>query len=604
MQCKIILFTAFFFFFVIALLPLFQRLGNSFSSFDGIGAPSPGALPCLKAGRVMPVSSAAADSLKLASGRTSVNLGGSRTGPVKWLLALNACPAKMAGEPFLRSDNRDMVEFLGGRGRYFSYADAVEKAGLLRGSLRGNSHQAHAAEAILGALAVYEQAGVALALRLEGTSGCLGTLDAWHEAMVEASAELEAAEREKRHPSLDRLYRANRYFQFLQALVQVEEADPNVALRVIPHEGSYLTPAAALLEKNLSPAGRTALKAYAAACDAYAAGDESTAAETLRQLSGELESILPMDSFKLHFEHCINALEPFFGGFLLYGMSLVCFVVSLFLKRRKALLHFATVFLCMAVLWHLFGIAARMYIQSRPPVTNLYSSVVFAGVVASLFGGTLYILRRQLPVAAVACASGLLSLLVAMNLPYSGDTMGMMRAVLNSNFWLTMHVMTIMIGYGSVFFAGFLASYHLVARFFGFGQGEKGLKAGSCGVYRILLVALFFCFLGTMLGGIWADMSWGRFWGWDPKENGALMTLLWCSCTLHARLLHVCSCQGFLVLASLGNIVAAWGWFGVNLMGIGLHSYGFVEGGWFWFFLFVGLQVLAAASALIPQRSR
>ena len=131
--------------------------------------------------------------------------------------------------------------------------------------------------------------------------------------MAEASAELEAAEREKRHPSLDRLYRANRYFQFLQALVQVEEADPNVALRVIPHEGSYLTPAAALLEKNLSPAGRTALKAYAAACDAYAAGDESTAAETLRQLSGELESILPMDSFKLHFEHCINALEPFSG---------------------------------------------------------------------------------------------------------------------------------------------------------------------------------------------------------------------------------------------------------------------------------------------------
>ena len=104
MQCKIILFTAFFVSLVIALLPLFQRLGNSFSSFDGIGAPSPGALPCLKAGRVMPVSSAAADSLKLASGRTSVNLGGSRTGPVKWLLALNACPAKMAGEPFLRSD--------------------------------------------------------------------------------------------------------------------------------------------------------------------------------------------------------------------------------------------------------------------------------------------------------------------------------------------------------------------------------------------------------------------------------------------------------------------------------------------------------------------
>lgn len=602
MQYKTTLFTAFFVALVIALSTLFQGIGDSFPSFDGIGMPSPGALPCLKAGRVMPVSSAAADSLKLASGRTSVNLEGSRTGPVKWLLALNACPANMAGEPFLRSDNRDMVKFLGGRGRYFSYADAVEKAGLLRGSLRGNAPQAHAAEAVLGALAVYEQAGVALALRLEGTSGCLGTLDAWHEAMAEASAELESAEREKRRPSLDRLSRANHYFQFLSALVHVEETNPNIALRVIPHGGSFLTPAAALLEKNLSPVGQTALKAYAAACDAYAAGDESTAAETLRQLSGELESILPMDSFKLHFEHFINALEPFLGGFFLYGMSLVCFVSSLFFRKRKALLHVAAVFLGMAVLWHLFGIAARMYIQSRPPVTNLYSSVVFAGVVASSFGGTLYLFRRQLPVAAASCASGLLSLLVAMNLPYSGDTMGMMRAVLNSNFWLTMHVMTIMIGYGGVFLAGFLASYHLMARFFG--QGEKGLKAGAGGVCRTLLVALFFCFLGTMLGGIWADMSWGRFWGWDPKENGALMTLLWCSCAIHARLLHVCSYQGFLVLASLGNIVAAWGWFGVNLMGIGLHSYGFVEGGWFWFFLFVGLQVLAAASVLIPQRSR
>lgn len=252
----------------------------------------------------MPVSSAAADSLKLASGRTSVNLEGSRTGPVKWLLALNACPANMAGEPFLRSDNRDMVKFLGGRGRYFSYADAVEKAGLLRGSLRGNSPQAHASEAVLGALAVYEQAGVSLALRLEGTSGCLGTLDAWHEAMAEASAELESAEREKRRPSLDRLSRANHYFQFLSALVYVEETNPNIALRVIPHGGSFLTPAAALLEKNLSPVGQTALKAYAAACDAYAAGDESTAAETLRQLSGELESILPMD-----FSNCISSIS-------------------------------------------------------------------------------------------------------------------------------------------------------------------------------------------------------------------------------------------------------------------------------------------------------
>lgn len=93
-----------------------------------------------------------------------------------------------------------------------------------------------------------------------------------------------------------------------------------------------------------------------------------------------------------------------------------------------------------------------------------------------------------------------------------------------------------------------------------------------------------------MLGGIWADMSWGRFWGWDPKENGALMIVLWCAAAIHARIMGVVGDRIFLALAAFGNIIAAWAWFGVNLMGVGLHAYGFIDGGWLWFFIFVILQ--------------
>ena len=90
--------------------------------------------------------------------------------------------------------------------------------------------------------------------------------------------------------------------------------------------------------------------------------------------------------------------------------------------------------------------------------------------------------------------------------------------------------------------------------------------------------AIFFSFVGTVLGGLWADDSWGRFWGWDPKENGALMIVLWNALVLHARWDKMVGDRGLAVLALGGNIVTAWSWFGVNQLGIGLHSYGFTSG--------------------------
>ena len=97
-------------------------------------------------------------------------------------------------------------------------------------------------------------------------------------------------------------------------------------------------------------------------------------------------------------------------------------------------------------------------------------------------------------------------------------------------------------------------------------------------IYGIVCFAIFFSFVGTVLGGLWADDSWGRFWGWDPKENGALIIVLWNALVLHASWDKMVGDRGLAVLAIGGNIVTSWSWFGVNELGIGLHSYGFTEG--------------------------
>ena len=92
-------------------------------------------------------------------------------------------------------------------------------------------------------------------------------------------------------------------------------------------------------------------------------------------------------------------------------------------------------------------------------------------------------------------------------------------------------------------------------------------------VYGIVCFATLFSFVGTVLGGIWADQSWGRFWGWDPKENGALIIVLWNALILHARWGGLVRQRGLICLAIFGNIVTSWSWFGTNMLGIGLHSY-------------------------------
>jgi len=181
---------------------------------------------------------------------------------------------------------------------------------------------------------------------------------------------------------------------------------------------------------------------------------------------------------------------------------------------------------------------------------------------------------------AVAAMKGLATMIVAHHLgTTSGDTMEVMQAVLDTNFWLATHVTAVTVGYSAGMLAAVLASFYLVAKAFGFRRDERAFysRLGRM-VYGVLCFGVIFSTVGTILGGIWANDSWGRFWGWDPKENGALLIVLSQLVILHARMGGYLKEHGVCAAAALGGTVVAFSWFGVNLLGVGLHSYGFTEG--------------------------
>ena len=109
----------------------------------------------------------------------------------------------------------------------------------------------------------------------------------------------------------------------------------------------------------------------------------------------------------------------------------------------------------------------------------------------------------------------------------------------------------------------------------GSGQPSDLGKMLSALLYAVICFASLLSFVGTVLGGIWADQSWGRFWGWDPKENGAVLIVLWNALILHARWCGLVKERGMAVLALVGNMITTWSWFGTNQLGVGLHAYGF-----------------------------
>jgi ABC-type transport system involved in cytochrome c biogenesis permease subunit len=298
-------------------------------------------------------------------------------------------------------------------------------------------------------------------------------------------------------------------------------------------------------------------------------------------------------------ESRFNAAEPFYIGMYLYVLALLLGLIS-WLRWPEALGKSGFYLLVLAWALTTAGILTRMWLESRPPVTNLYSSALFVGWCAVTLCLVLELIYKNAIGTVAGGLMGFATLIIAHHLAFTGDTMEMMRAVLDSNFWLGTHVVTITIGYGATFLAGFLAIIYIFRGIFTRSLDKKTADALTRMVYGIVCFATLFSLVGTILGGIWADQSWGRFWGWDPKENGALIIVLWNATILHCRWGGLVKTRGLMALAVFGNIVTSWSWFGVNMLGVGLHSYGFMDSTFWALIGFVVTQLIIIAVALIP----
>jgi cytochrome c-type biogenesis protein CcsB len=384
---------------------------------------------------------------------------------------------------------------------------------------------------------------------------------------------------------------------------------------------------------------------YAAMASAYAKDQPEAFNKALSGYQSWLNGKYPWELNKSRAEVFFNNLQAFLHAMIIYLCafvlaSMALATVSITPNGSEMLRRSAFYITVLALAVHTAGLFFRMWLEKRPPVTNLYSSAVFIGWMVVVLGVILERIYRVGIGVAASSLIGFITLIIAHNLANAGDTMEMMRAVLDSNFWLSTHVITVTLGYAAMFLAGILAVGYVLLGFFtpllgrDLKQGDLGnspmaatavgggvLGAAAIGVgmiakrqgisigqalnkmvYGIVCFATLFSFVGTVLGGIWADQSWGRFWGWDPKENGALLIVIWCGVVLHARWGGMLRERGLMNLAIFGNIITAWSWFGVNMLGIGLHSYGFMDSAFRWLVIFVTSQLVIIAIGLLPMK--
>ncbi len=322
---------------------------------------------------------------------------------------------------------------------------------------------------------------------------------------------------------------------------------------------------------------QAAFNAMASACVAHQEREFSSAADefvsALRAVNPDArpnETVLSLEVFD-------NEIRPFQKAWILYFVGFAASVLLLFLAKGRIRL-IALVPAVAGLLLHTGGLCLRAIIAGRVPLGDMYESVVFMGWGAMVLGLILGAIYRRGLFAVIAVLVAGVSLLLADYLP-GGAGLQPLPLVISNSTWLTVHVATIVLGYSAFSLAAGLAHYGWGVYCFA-PQKELLFKSVSNFVYRVVQVGVVFLIAGTAMGGAWANESWGRFWGWDPKETWAMITILVYMIILHARRCGRLREFGLVIGAISGFLVVLMTWYGVNyLLGTGLHSYGFGAGG-------------------------
>ncbi|RME15076.1 MAG: hypothetical protein D6797_07420 [Bdellovibrio sp.] len=294
---------------------------------------------------------------------------------------------------------------------------------------------------------------------------------------------------------------------------------------------------------------------------------------------------------KIKIEVYYNKLRPFF----IAALFLLFIGLSFFFKQAhpfyNTLLGKITLSIPLLILF--LGFVARVYITGFAPVTNMYGTMIWVSFGVSLFSLILlYLYKSYYAVGSLWIGAGL-TLILTENLPLIlSPNMDPIVAVLRSNLWLTIHVLTIVISYAAFTITMILSNVALVRSLVRSDFSHSIYKEFSKLIYRMTQLGVFLLSVGIILGGVWADYSWGRFWGWDPKETWALIADIGYLAILHARYIGWLKPFGILLASPLAYLLVIMAWYGVNfILASGLHSYGFSSGGATMVGIFVATQL-------------
>lgn len=385
-------------------------------------------------------------------------------------------------------------------------------------------------------------------------------------------------------------------------------ADNNEIFKIIPgswgQEGAvadWYAPWQLLNEGHGSPASAQYLDLWEEMALAYRSVDaEGRWQDGVAQAHDLLKDKNLYSPIKFELEIAYNSVKPYNWARGLYALSVLA--IGLFMMRGEGRFRIAGMaFMAGGMAAHTFGIAARVIILDRPPVGTLYESVLFVALICALSGWIAGVVRHQDFAALAGGVSALALLLLAPVIVPEGETLEVLVAVLNTNFWLATHVTIITAGYGMCVLAACMAHFYMALRL-KYPNGTPKMSALYKSIYKVSIFALLFTAVGTVLGGIWADQSWGRFWGWDPKENGALLIVLWLIWVQHGRLSGNLRDLPFMAGIAFLNVIVALAWFGVNLLNVGLHSYGFTTGMAWGLGLFCAVEGLVLGGLWIAVR--
>ena len=346
---------------------------------------------------------------------------------------------------------------------------------------------------------------------------------------------------------------------------------------------------------------------FTAWCHAYVNNDVTQFNALTPQVVDSLRSTAPQfypSAATLQFEHHYMTLHPFRWAWISYlGALLVLLLTALWAKSVGYRLTWALALTGLG--FEIYGFACRIIISGRPPVTNMYETVIWVSFGSMLFATILESIYRKRYFFYAGLSASVLALIVADSQPTILDaSINPLTAVLRNNMWLTIHVLTIVSSYAAFALTAALGHIALTMSLWG-RRYTTALGEVQFFIYRAMQIGVLLLASGTILGGVWANYSWGRFWGWDPKETWALVTLLCYLALLHGRLAGWWRGFGLAVGSVVCFLSVMMSWYGVNfVLGKGLHSYGFGTGGFSYVACFAVFEVIFVAFVIAWNRKR